>query len=187
MADQEGFVKLDRNLLRWQWITTPNTSHLFVVLLLKANYKDMEFKGKTIHRGQLVTSIQSLADSSGLTYNQVRIALGHLKATGSVTARIFPKYQVITIVNYDLYQDVTGSDAVKPQASHRQTTGKPQQEKERKEGKKERNKRSLRSPAPSGSKSDRMPGRSDGTVDDIPMEYRKDYKTYAEYYDWRNQ
>lgn len=186
MADQEGYIKLDRNLLRWQWITTPNTAHLFVVILLKANYKDMDFQGKTIHRGQLVTSIQSLADASGLTYNQVRIALGHLKATGSVTARIYPKYQVITIVNYDFYQDVTGSDEVKPQASHRQTTGKSQQEKEKKERKKERNNRSLRSRPPSGGKAE-MTARDAGTVNDIPEEYRERFDNYQAYWDWRNQ
>ena len=45
MTENTGFIKLDRNMLRWRWISTPNTAYLFVLLLLKANYKDMDFQG----------------------------------------------------------------------------------------------------------------------------------------------
>lgn len=187
MADHEGYVKLDRNMLRWRWISTPNTAYIFVYLLLKANYKDIDFQGMKIKRGQLVTSIGSLAEKTSLSFSMVRTALDHLRTTGEITSKQYPKYQVITIVNYDLYQDVASRDASKSQANRKQTTSKSQQVNTSNTRERKKENRSLRSQPPSGSKSDRMPGRSEGTVDDIPMEYRKQFSTYTAYYDWRNQ
>lgn len=98
------FIKLYDKILNWEWYHDINTFRLFIHLLLKANYKDSEFKGQTIHRGQLVTSLPSLAADTSLTIRQVRDSLDKLKMTGEVTNKSFTKYRVITIVRYDDYQ-----------------------------------------------------------------------------------
>jgi hypothetical protein len=201
MAEQEGFIKIDRNMLQWGWFKNPNTAHLFLTLLLKANYKDMVFDGKAIKVGSLVTSFQTLGEISGLTIQQCRTALKHLKTTGEVTSKSYPKYQVITIVNYKKYQSVTRLLTGNQQATNRQLTSNQQQEKE---GKKGRRKERIppKSPtgglAPSGDKpkrgTDEFRVRShlllkpdEGTVDDIPEMYRDMYKTFADYWRYRNQ
>lgn len=98
------FIKLYEQILDWEWYHDINTFRLFIHLLLKANYKDSEFKGMTIHRGQLVTSLRSLAANTSLSIRQVRDSLEHLILTGEVTNKSYTKYRVITINRYDDYQ-----------------------------------------------------------------------------------
>ena len=129
-----GFITLHRQILDWEWYKNTNTKVLFLHLLLKANYKDLQFEGKTILRSQLVTSLPSLSSELGLSVRQIRVSLDHLIATGEVTSKSYPKYRVITIVKYDQYQmddsqndsQMTGETAVKRQASDSQMTGKRQ-------------------------------------------------------------
>ena len=106
MSDNgNGYIRLHRQILKWEWWSNPNTFRMFIYLLLKANYCDLKFEGKTIHRGQLVTSIPKLAQETALTPRQVRVTLDHLKLTGEVTDTHTSKYRVITVVNYDKYQN----------------------------------------------------------------------------------
>ena len=69
------FIKLYDKILSWEWYSDINTFRLFVHLLLKANYKDLNFEGRKILRGQLVTSLSSLSSQTGLTVRQVRVSL----------------------------------------------------------------------------------------------------------------
>ena len=100
-----GFILLFRQITEWEWYQNPNTFRLFVHCLLMANYTDGRFEGKEIKRGQFVTSLPSLSKQTKLSIQQVRTALDHLKSTGEITDRIFPKYRVITVVKYNDYQD----------------------------------------------------------------------------------
>ena len=113
------YIKLFDRILSWEWYKNPNTFRLFIHLLLRANYCDLQFEGKTIGRGQLVTSLPTLAVETGLSVREIRTAINHLKSTGELTDTSTSKYRVITIVNYDLYQ---GSD----RQNDRQATGKRQ-------------------------------------------------------------
>ena len=206
MAEQEGYVKLNRNILHWKWVTSCTTGWLFIILLLKANYKEMEFKGVKIHPGQLVTSYQTLCESTGLTLQQCRTAINRLKSTGEITTKPYHNFQVITIINYKKYQDATGKSTSQQQASNRQTTSKQQQEKEYKEGKKEikEKEESLRSDpslfkTPKGeivkrgtdafrAVSHLLLKQDEGTTDDIPFGYRDIcHNDFSVYWGMRNQ
>ena len=98
------FIKLYDKLLTWGWFKKPNTLSLFIYLLLKANYCDLTFEGQVIHRGQLVTSLPTMARETGQTIKEVRTALGHLIETGEVADYSTNRYRVITVVKYDEYQ-----------------------------------------------------------------------------------
>ena len=124
MADKSTFIMLDRNILNWRWFKDTNTAMLFIYLLLKANIKDAGFENITIHRGQLATSYPSMAKDLGITERNARTALKHLKVTGEVTVKTYPKFSVITVVNYDKYQTKRQASC---QSSDRQVTGKRQQ------------------------------------------------------------
>ena len=113
------FIKLDRDILNWRWAQDPNTFNIFVHLLLLANWKEHEFEGVTIHPGDVVTSYPKLAQQSGLTVQNVRTAIKHLKSTGEITATTYPKFTVISIPNYAFYQ--TGN-----RQANRQLTGNQQ-------------------------------------------------------------
>ena len=120
------FIKLYDQILKWEWYKNPNTFRLFIHLLLRANYCDLRFEGRTIKRGQLVTSLPSLALETGLSVREIRTAIDHLKSTGELTDTSTSKYRVITIVNYDRYQDsdrqVDSQATGERQASDRQAT-----------------------------------------------------------------
>lgn len=113
------FIKIYRKLLDWEWYTDVNTTKLFLHCLLRANWKDGAWHGHEYKRGQFITSLPQLARETGLTVRQIRTALNHLKSTGEVTDKIYPKFRVITVVSYDQFQQ---SD----RQSDRQPTGKRQ-------------------------------------------------------------
>lgn len=123
MAERSTFVKIDRNIMRWRWYKHANTLQLFLHLIISANVSDHDFEDITIRRGQLATSYPSLSNSLGMTIQQVRTALGHLKSTGEVTVTKYPKFSVITVVSYDEYQRSTAKSTGSQQASNRQATG----------------------------------------------------------------
>lgn len=118
-----GHIKIDRRILEWEWYKDLNTCRLFFHLLLRANWKDGRFQGMEIPRGSLVTSYNNLAAETGLSVKNVRTALKHLETTGEVAVNRHPKFSVVTVNNYNLYQSdgtINGSQV----ADNRQTTGK---------------------------------------------------------------
>ena len=54
-----GFVKLDRGILDWEWYEDTYTARLFFHCLLKANWKPGVWKGQPYKRGQFITSLPS--------------------------------------------------------------------------------------------------------------------------------
>ena len=125
MAKQRGdtYIKLFRSIENWRWYKNPNTFRVFVHLLINANIEDCPFEKIVIHRGQLATSYGSIAAKLGLSVRNVRTAIEHLKSTGEVTVKKYPKFQVISILCYNEYQDVpTGKASLKRQSSDRQST-----------------------------------------------------------------
>lgn len=101
----DGFVKIDRKILEWEWWHDINTSRLFIYMLLRANWKEGKFKGIVIPKGSFVSSIPKLSIETDLTQREVRTAIEHLKTTGELTVKTTNKYSVFTIKNYCIYQD----------------------------------------------------------------------------------
>ena len=115
-----GFITLHRQILDWEWFENSETLHLFIFLLLSANYVDGKFQGRLIKRGQLVTSLSKIATSTGLSIRQTRTALEHLISTGEVTSESSSQYRIITIVKYDQYQKATDESTSERQANDNQ-------------------------------------------------------------------
>jgi len=147
VADQTTFIKLDRNIMEWRWYQDANTFRIFVHMIMKANIRDHDFEGITIHRGELATSLPSLSNDLKISIQSCRTALNHLKSTGEVTCRKYPHYQVITIVNYELYQSsLTGRSTGGQQSTNRQLTGDQHQSKNGKNVRRERKKNIFSAP-----------------------------------------
>jgi len=114
------FIKLYEQIVNWEWFKYPNTLCLFIYLLLKANYCDLDLHGRTIRRGQMVTTLTGISTGTGLSIQQVRTSLKHLISTGEVTDESNNQYRVITVVKYDEYQNATGKSTGNQQATNRQ-------------------------------------------------------------------
>lgn len=99
-----GWVKLHRKLLEWEWYEDAHMVHLLVHLLLTATHEDRKYKGLTIKRGQVVTSIKELAEALGASETSTRRRMKRLKSGGFLTIKVAHNITTITICNYDSYQ-----------------------------------------------------------------------------------
>lgn len=97
-------------MLNWEWYQNANVTRLFIHCLLKANWKEGKFQGKVISRGSFVTSLESLSKELGLSVQQIRTSLKHLISTKEITNESLTQYRVITVVNYELYQQNNKED-----------------------------------------------------------------------------
>lgn len=184
-----NYIKLNRKILEWGWYTDTNTFKLFLHLLLSANYKDGEFLGIQIKRGQALKSISKLSFETGLTVQNVRTAINHLKATREITCHPTKYGQLITVEKYALYQSNEYVPNTQPNTQpNRELTSNQQgannilRRKESKEGKKER---VLRESKDSLSQSDQIAHGMEANVEAIPLtdgtEWRPTVSEYDEY------
>ena len=116
----EGWISLYRKFLEWEWYDYPTVKIIFLHCLLSANHKNIKWRDIVIKRGQLVTSYEKLASLNGLTVQQVRTALEKLQATNEITYQSTSQYSIITVKNYNLYQD---SNKAKTGVSNNQIGG----------------------------------------------------------------
>ena len=104
ISTMDGYIKIYRKLLEWEWYDDTNTKVVFLHCLLKANYADREWRGITIKRGQFLTSVANLTNELNLTGMQVRTALNKLQTTNEIAIQTTNKYSIISVCNYDRYQ-----------------------------------------------------------------------------------
>lgn len=102
----DSWIKLFSKFLDWEWYKNQNTKDLFIHCLLKANWKDGRFEGVEIKRGSFATSLQTLQVELGMSKQEVRTALKNLISTQELTQEQHTKFSIITIKNYELYQQV---------------------------------------------------------------------------------
>ena len=127
MEFNNGYIKLYRSLLNWEWWGSVKTRDVFIYILLAANWEDNRWQGVLVKRGQLLRSVSNIAKAVGITEKSVRVALEHLKMTNEVTIETANGRTLITIVNYEKYQAVEekgASEGAKETASEGQTRGK---------------------------------------------------------------
>jgi DNA replication protein DnaD len=148
-VNPEGYIKIHRKMLRWEWISDPNTLCLFIHLLLNAAYEAHGWKGMKLLPGQLITGRLQLSKQTGLSIQAVRTSLDRLKLTSSITIESTNKGSLITLVNWDTYQSnrkksnqqdnqqTNHAVTSKQPASNQQvtTTKESKEREERKEGK----------------------------------------------------
>lgn len=125
-----GWIKLHRQFIDWEWYSDANMVRLFLHLLLAANHKDAKWRGTVVKKGQLITSLGSLSEQTGLTVKQVRTALGKLQETGELGKQSGNQFTVVTVCNYEKYQQRDGEGGKpegRPEANEGQTKGNKQE------------------------------------------------------------
>jgi len=118
----KGFIQLHRSLLEWEWYDDKNTKILFLHCLLKANYKDKNYRGKTIKRGSFLTGRDVLANELGLSIQQIRTSLTKLKSTNEITIKSSSQGTIIEVVKYNDYQEVTNKATDEQPTNNQQVT-----------------------------------------------------------------
>lgn len=100
-----GYVKIFREIDKWGWRHKPNTFSLFMYLLTNTNYVEGHFEGHLIKKGQVVFGRKRVAETLGMTEQNVRTALNHLKSTNEITIKTTAKFSIITITKWEKYQE----------------------------------------------------------------------------------
>ena len=102
--NKNGFFKIERKILDWEWLKHPPTVVTWLVLLALAEWDT----GCELKPGQIVTTQGELMELTGLSRQQLRTALSHLESTKEIT--IEPTKDgtkpasLITIAKWRLYQ-----------------------------------------------------------------------------------
>lgn len=122
----DGWIKLHRKFLEWQWYDNPAAKSVFLHLLLTANIDARKWHGIDVKRGQVVTSFEKISKATGHSIQEVRTAVNKLKSTQCVTQSKYSKFSVFTVINYDSYQSATEFATSNQQTSNKQATGKQQ-------------------------------------------------------------
>ena len=104
MSLDNGYIKLWRSMLTWEWHDDAPTLSVYIHLILSASINTSMWHGIEIPRGSLVSSYTKIAKLTGLTIRQARTAINHLEMTGEVTRSSHPKFSVFTLNNYDKFQ-----------------------------------------------------------------------------------
>lgn len=124
---EKGWISLHRKFLEWEWFDDNNMVKLFIYLLLKANHSEATHQGTTIKRGQLKTGLDKLHSETKITIQTLRTCLKRMEKTEEINMQVTNKYRIITICNYDTYQDsqqATNKQTNKQLTSNQQATNK---------------------------------------------------------------
>lgn len=98
------WIKLSDKICDWQWYGDGNTMRVFLHLLLRATRQDYQYHGIILHRGEVAITYGDIAKKLRISYSATRTAISHMLRTGEIAIKKYPKYSVITVINYDAYQ-----------------------------------------------------------------------------------
>lgn len=127
-----GFIKLDRDIQKWQYYNKQNMLLVWIDLLTSASYDNNYYDGRLIKKGQCIIGLNKMSTKLGISVQQLRTCLGRLKSANQITCETTNKYTIITILNWDEYQDKptynnnqNNTDNNKPLTNEQQTNNKP--------------------------------------------------------------
>lgn len=146
----DGWLKLYRSILDSAVFQDAEVLKVWIWLLCNVAFEqhDTICYGKVIHLkpGQIATGRKKIAQCTDLNENKVYRALTALKSLGNIEIKSTNKYSIITVVNWDKYQDENGKRTSSEQQTNSKTTTEEQQDnskrtqhKNGKNGKKEKN------------------------------------------------
>ena len=122
----DGWVKLHRKLLDHPIFKNDKLFRVFVYCLLKASHKDREqLVGDSIvnlKAGELATGRTAISGATGLSEQNVKTAINKLKALQIITSKPTNKYSIISILNWDSYQQDNQQTTSKQPASNQHVT-----------------------------------------------------------------
>lgn len=101
-----GWIKLYRKIVDWSWYANSEMVHLFVHLLLRATYQQLDLPDGLLGRAQLSLSKNILQQETGISVQTIKTCLHKLQDTGEIEILQNTAFHsnLITISNYCQYQ-----------------------------------------------------------------------------------
>ena len=120
----EGWIKLHRKFLKWEWFDDSKMIKFFIYCLLRANYEDAKWQGQIIKRGSFISSLKNISIDTNFSVQQVRTLISKLKSTHEITSKSTNTYTLITICNFESYQVENIVEQQTNQQTNQQTDNK---------------------------------------------------------------
>lgn len=127
--DDRSYIKLFHKMLTWGWYGDTNTVRVFLHILLKANYKPSEYRGYKLEPGDCIFGRKEWSKALGLSEQEIRTAINHLKSTTEITTKSTNKFTVIHVEKWEFWQIEEGgatnkSPTIQPTSNQQLTTSK---------------------------------------------------------------
>ena len=128
----DGWLKLYRSILDSAVFQDAEVLKVWIWLLCNVAFEqhDTMCYGKVIHLkpGQIATGRKKIAQCTDLNETKVYRALTVLKSLGNIEIKATNKYSIITVVNWDKYQEENGKRTANEQQTNNKTTAEEQQD-----------------------------------------------------------
>lgn len=106
-----GWIKLDRSAIEHWTFQKPDYFRAWIDILVRANHREKKkLYNNTlviVKRGELVSSLHSLAHKWGMTLSRTRTFLRLLEKDGMVLKKDAQDFTHLSICNYETYQDTS--------------------------------------------------------------------------------
>ena len=109
----EGWVKIHRKFLNWEWYQNTEMVRIFLHFLLSANHENNNWQGIIVKKGQVVIGRKKLSKTLGISQRTIRTCLSRLKTTNEITTETTNKYTIITLINWEKYQHISNKTTSK--------------------------------------------------------------------------
>ena len=107
--ENNGWVKVHRKMLENPLCKSPEWAWVWICLLLMANHEESSFiwngKAVKLKPGQFLTGRKKIADAAKVSESLVEKILNYLETEQQIKQMKTTKFRVITILNWDTYQN----------------------------------------------------------------------------------
>lgn len=96
----DGYIKVPKVILDWEDFTDGNCVKVLLYLMATAKFKDGEFDGHQLKRGDVIYSYKGIAEACGLSMKEARTVIGKLKRASILASKGTNKYSVGSLENW---------------------------------------------------------------------------------------
>jgi len=128
-----GYILVHRKMLESLSMSDSWLCHLWMTILLRANWKTGYFAGTELKPGQFAFSRRNFAESMKVSRGKLDRGLETLQKAGQIKIKASQRFSVLTVCNWKGYQNPEGND----RATDRATDGAIYKKGRKKEGKKD--------------------------------------------------
>ena len=80
----QGWIKLYRRFLKWEWFEDEKMVKLFIYLLLSVNFEDKKWRGIDVKRGQMITGRKVLSKEREISFLERKEIFGMVRPDAAI-------------------------------------------------------------------------------------------------------
>lgn len=109
---KSGWLKIYRSIVDWEWFSEHDMTVFFIWCLCNANVDGRMWRGVYVKPGQLVVSRSTVCKELGISERRYRTIISRFAKSGEITMKPQGAFSILTIVNWEIYQEDANSEIV---------------------------------------------------------------------------